>query len=68
MLEAEDLAALRIHAGHHVLDGAVLAGGVHGLKDQQHGVLRQCVQLALQRGQLLGVPLSAALRYSAFEL
>ena len=36
-LEGEDLAALRVDAGHDVLDGAVLAGGVHGLEDQQHG-------------------------------
>ena len=35
MLEAVDLAALRIHARHHVLDGAVLARGIHGLKDHQ---------------------------------
>ena len=38
LLEAENLAALRIDPGHHVLDGAVLAGGVHRLKDQQDGI------------------------------
>ena len=32
MLEAEDLAALRIDPGHHVLDDAVLPGGIHAWK------------------------------------
>ena len=36
MLEAEYLAALRIDAGHHVLDGAILSGRIHRLKNQQH--------------------------------
>ena len=35
LLEAEDLAALGIDARHDVLDGAVLAGGVHRLEDDQ---------------------------------
>ena len=35
LFEAEHLAALRIYAGHDVLDGAVLAGGVHRLENQQ---------------------------------
>ncbi len=35
-LERVDLAALRVDAGHDVLDRAVLAGGVHRLEDQQH--------------------------------
>ena len=35
LLERIDLAALRIDARHHVLDRAVLAGRVHGLKDHQ---------------------------------
>jgi len=33
-LEGEDLAALRVDAGHDVFDGAVLASGVHRLEDQ----------------------------------
>ena len=47
-LEREDLAALRVHARHHVLDRAVLAGRVHRLEDQQHrpAVLR--VELVLE--------------------
>jgi hypothetical protein len=35
MLETKDLAALGIDSGHHMFDGAVLSGGVHGLEDQQ---------------------------------
>ena len=52
-LEAEDLAALRVDAGHHVPDRAVLAGGVHRLEDQQQrvGVLR--VELVLVLGEEL---------------
>ena len=45
--EAEHLAALGIHARHHMADRAVFAGGVHALKDQQQrpvirGVMRVC--------------------------
>jgi len=35
LFETENLAALRIDARHHVLDGAVFASGVHGLKDEE---------------------------------
>ena len=35
LLERMDLAALRIDAVEHALDRAVLARGVHALKDQQ---------------------------------
>ena len=35
LLEAGDLHALRVEAAHDMLDGPVLAGGVHGLKNQQ---------------------------------
>jgi len=34
LLEAEDLATLRIDSGHHVPDGAIFAGGVHALEDE----------------------------------
>jgi hypothetical protein len=37
MLETEYLASLWIDSRHDVLDGAVLSGGIHGLKNQQHG-------------------------------
>src|SRR5216683_5650299 len=30
-----NLAALRVDAGEYAVDGAILAGGVHALKDQQ---------------------------------
>ena len=55
LLEAEDLAALRIDAGHDVPDGAVLAGGVHALEDQQQRMAVGRVVEALQRAQLLNV-------------
>jgi len=51
MLEAEHLAALRIDAGHHVLDRAILSGRVHRLKDHQHGEAVGCVEQLLQRAQ-----------------
>ena len=57
LLEAEDLAALRVHARHHVLDRAVLAGGVHRLKDDQHGVDVGRIEQLLRLGQLGGVRL-----------
>jgi len=52
-LEGVHLASLRVDARHHVLDRAVLAGGVHRLKDEQQrpAVLR--VETVLQRGQRL---------------
>src|SRR6266581_1614235 len=34
-LERVDIAALRVYTGHHMLDGAVFPGSVHGLKNQQ---------------------------------
>jgi hypothetical protein len=30
--------ALGVHAGHDVFDGGVLAGGVHGLEDEEHAM------------------------------
>ena len=52
-LEGKDLAALRIDAGHDVLDRAVLARGVHGLEDEQHGPAVLRVEHVLQLGQSL---------------
>ena len=54
MLEAEDLAALRIDAGHHMLDGAVLARGVHRLEDDEQRVAVVRVQHGLPLAQLVG--------------
>src|ERR1051325_3309638 len=36
-LERCDFTTLRIDARHHVLDRAVLAGGIHRLKNNQYG-------------------------------
>ena len=47
MLVAEHLATLRIDAGHHVPDGAVLARRVHRLEDEQHGVAVGAVEQLL---------------------
>jgi hypothetical protein len=52
MFEAEDLAALRIDAGHHVPDGAVLSRRVHGLKNQKKGIAVGCVVQLLQCAEL----------------
>ena len=51
MLEAEDLAALRIDARHHVLDRAVLARRVHRLEDQQHSVAVGGIEQLLLRAE-----------------
>ena len=51
-LEAVHLAALRVDAGHHMLDGPILAGGVHGLKDEQQRVGILGVEDVLILGQL----------------
>ena len=47
MFETEDLAALRVDARHHMLDGAVFSGGVHRLEDQQDRVAVARVQQLL---------------------
>ena len=50
VLETEHLAALRIDARHHMFYGAILAGRIHGLEDQQYrvaiGSVLQLLQLA----------------------
>src|SRR5258708_30936364 len=43
-----DLAALRVDALEDALDGAVLAGGVHALEDQQHRPAALRVELFLE--------------------
>ena len=53
MLEAEDLAALRIDARHHMPDGAVFSCRVHRLENQQHGMAIGRVEKLLLRAQLL---------------
>ena len=53
LLEAVDLAALRIHARHDVLDRAVLAGGVHRLEDDQHRIAVVGVEQFLRVAEIL---------------
>ena len=48
-----NLASLRIHAGHDVLDHAVFAGSIHGLKNQQNRPFVLGVKDVLQIGQCL---------------
>ena len=50
-LERVHLAALRVHSGHDVLDGAVLTGGVHGLQDQKNGPAVLGIKFFLQFGE-----------------
>ena len=52
MLEAEDLAALRIDPGHHVPDGAVFSRRIHRLKNQQHGIAIGRVEQLLLRSSV----------------
>ena len=52
LFETEDLAAFRIDPGHDVPDGAVLAGAIHALKDQQQRIAVGGVVQLLQRAQL----------------
>ena len=55
LFETKNLAALRIDPGYDVPDGAILAGGVHSLKNQQQRIAVGRVVKALQRTQLLDV-------------
>ena len=56
LLEAGNVAALRVDAAHHVADGAVFAGGVHALEDEQKriaiGAVEQLLLIA-ERGDVL---------------
>ena len=55
LLETENVAAFRIDPRHDVPDGAVLAGRVHPLKNQQQRISVGRVVELLQRAQLLYV-------------
>jgi hypothetical protein len=44
VLVTEDLAALGIDPGHHMGDCTVLAGGIHGLEDQQQRIAIRSVE------------------------
>src|SRR5262245_45090585 len=52
-LERVDLTALRVDAGQDVLDRAVLARRIHGLKDEQHRPAVLGVEHVLQLGERL---------------
>jgi hypothetical protein len=49
LFETEDLATLRIDPGHDVPDGAVLAGSIDPLKNQQQRIAIGRVVKLLQR-------------------
>src|SRR5688572_22419086 len=51
-LEAEDLCALRVDARQDVTNGAILAGGVQGLDDDEQGKIVLRVEPLLHPGQL----------------
>jgi hypothetical protein len=53
--EAEHPATLRVYPAHDVLDDPVLAGRVHRLEDEQHGVSVVGVEPALQLVHRLAV-------------
>src|ERR1700733_489319 len=55
LLEAVNLATLRVDAGHDMTDGPILSGTVHPLKDYQQRVVVGCIVSLLQRAQLLHV-------------
>src|ERR1700758_1914586 len=77
-LEGMHLATLRIYARHHVLDGAVFAGGIHRLENQQKRPCILGVESVLQfRGSrdlvlqsllcvLLGLPVARIARIKVF--
>ena len=50
-LEGVNLAALRIDAGHDVLDDAVFAGGIHALQHHEHGPAAVRVKPLLHVGE-----------------
>ena len=52
LLEADHLAALRIHTRHDELDRAVLAGRIHRLQHHQHGPFVLGVELVLHLGEV----------------
>jgi hypothetical protein len=43
LFEAVDFAAFGVHAGHDVSNRAILARGVHALKDEQHRIATGCI-------------------------
>ena len=54
-LEGGDLATLRIDAGEDVADGAVFAGAIHALKDDEQGLGLIGVEDVLEVGELFAM-------------
>ncbi len=50
-LERRDRAALRVEGGHHLLDRAVLAGGIDALEDDEDRTFRLGPEPVLEVGQ-----------------
>jgi hypothetical protein len=55
LLETEHLASFRIDTGQDVPDRAVLAGGIHALKNEEQRILAGGIEKLLQRAQLNNV-------------
>ena len=55
LFKTEYFATLWIDARHDVPNGAIFAGAVHALEDQQQRIAMRCVVKLLQRTQLLNV-------------
>jgi hypothetical protein len=55
LFEAENLATFRIDSRHHVPNRAILAAGIHPLKNQQQRIAIGRVVKVLQRAQPLNV-------------
>jgi hypothetical protein len=53
--EGGDVAALRVDAGEDVADGAIFAGGVHALEDDEQSFGLTGVEDVLQVGELLAM-------------
>jgi hypothetical protein len=53
-LEGMNIASLRIHAGHHVFDNPVFAGGVHRLNHEQERPAILRIELLLQIAEQTG--------------
>src|ERR1700682_1272724 len=78
-LERINLAALGIHPRHHMLDGSIFSGRIHGLEDQQHRPAILGIELVLQLCQakialsqrlfcmLFGVPMSRLCWIEVFQ-
>ena len=50
-LERMDVHALRVDAGHDMLDGSVLSRGIEGLQDDEHRALGICPKQVLRGGE-----------------